>query len=216
MHYLPDVVSAPEASDEVDPLRRALCRKTRSVEDVDDDCSLPHTNAARVFRLRPTLLVGDREHRSSDLRTARLLPVSERGGCCSADRVHVREGQESARIALDAGLTACAYGRSSGCDRIRTDGQHSRRESGSDQEVSTHRVSFRFAILAAPIVLSPHDPARRTFSNTHCQSRRVVASGREERLGRRRLTRFRMSSREWSDFPVLCRRRRRPRPSSVT
>ena len=42
----------------------------------------------------------------------------------------------------------------------------------------------------------------------------VAASDRWQRLGRRRLTRFRMSS-WWSDLPALCRRRR-PRPSSMT
>jgi hypothetical protein len=52
-------------------------------------------------------------------------------------------------------------------------------------------------------------------SRTQCHSRSAVASDGWRRLGRRRLTRFRMSSRRWSDFPVLCRRRR-PRPSSVT
>src|SRR5437667_4674880 len=45
--------TAPEASDEVDPLRRALCRKARSIEDVNDDGSPPDTCAARVLRLRP-------------------------------------------------------------------------------------------------------------------------------------------------------------------
>jgi hypothetical protein len=141
MHYLPDVVSAPEASDEVDPLRRALCRKTRSVEDVDDDGSLPDTNAARVFRMRPAVTVSDREHRSSDLRTARALPVSERGGRCSTDRIRAGERQESARITLNGGLTSCADGRSSGCERICIDGQRSRsrRRGSSSKEVRSRR-----------------------------------------------------------------------------
>ena len=51
-------------------------------------------------------------------------------------------------------------------------------------------------------------------SRTQCHSRRVAASGCWRRLGRRRLTLFRMSP-CWSDLPALCRRRR-PRPSSVT
>ena len=88
---LPDVVPAPEASDEVHALRRSLGWKRGSIEDIDDDRSLPHTHAAGIFRLRSTLTVGDRERRSPDLRTARLLPVSNDGGRCRANRVHVAE-----------------------------------------------------------------------------------------------------------------------------